>query len=164
MRTRRDGHGAEHPAVPWVLLRCPADPRRTQVSIMHHRLGNFWDCKEGEADCCMNCPWDGPVPCLALLRAPRLDPEPGDPHMGGCTPGSPALERFGSETQAADELELKLCFQTCSSQAPALNLSSFCWRSPLDTVGRGCKQPCPGDRGVCPQGAPCSTPSPSSPG
>lgn len=33
MRTRRAGHGAEHPAVPWVLLRRTADPRRTQVSV-----------------------------------------------------------------------------------------------------------------------------------
>lgn len=38
---------------------------------------------------------------------------------GGCAPGSLAPGRFGSETQTADELELKLCFLTCNSQVPA---------------------------------------------
>lgn len=50
--------------------------------------------------------------------------------MGGCTPSSLAPGRFGSKMQAADELELKLCFLTCDSQAHALNVSCFCWRSP----------------------------------
>jgi len=34
-----DGHGAEHPAVPQVLLRCRADRRHTQVSISTELIG-----------------------------------------------------------------------------------------------------------------------------